>query len=156
MTTKTQLYKDLNDQLRALLADEHDLIANAANFASLLYHGLPGLNWAGFYFLKNDGLVLGPFQGKVACTRIAMGKGVCGTAAEFRRTVVVKNVHEFPGHIACDGASNSEIVVPVSKDSQVIGVLDLDSPQFGRFDDDDRAGLELLMRSFVELTEIVP
>ena len=90
MTAKMQLYKDLNDQLRALLADEHDLIANAANFASLLYHGLPNLNWAGFYFLKNDGLVLGPFQGKIACTRIAMGKGVCGTAAEFRRTVVVK------------------------------------------------------------------
>lgn len=155
MATKTELYKDLNDQLRALLSDEHDLIANAANLASLLYHGLPDLNWAGFYFLKNGGLVLGPFQGKIACTRIAMGNGVCGAAAETRQTVLVMNVHEFPGHIACDGASNSEIVVPILKDSQIIGVLDLDSPQFGRFDDDDRAGLELLVRSFIELTDIV-
>lgn len=153
METKAQLYRELNDQLRAVLEGERDMIANAANLASLLFHSLPDLNWAGLYFLKNGGLVLGPFQGKVACTRIALGKGVCGTAAETRRTVVVKNVHEFPGHIACDGASNSEIVVPVLKDGQPLGVLDLDSPRFSRFDDDDRVGLELLVQSFLDLTE---
>jgi L-methionine (R)-S-oxide reductase len=155
MTTKTQLYEDLDVQLRALLTDERDLIANAANLSSLLYYSLPELNWAGFYFLKDGILVLGPFQGKVACTRIALGKGVCGTAAESRRTVLVNNVHEFPGHIACEGASNSESVVPIIKDGHVVGVLDLDSPKFSRFDDEDRAGLETLVQAFVELTEIV-
>jgi len=155
MEAKMLLYRDLNDQLRALLEDERDMIANAANLASLLYHSLPDLNWAGFYFLKNDGLVLGPFQGRVACTRIALGKGVCGTAAESRRAVVVKNVHEFPGHIACDGTSNSEIVVPILNDGKVLGVLDLDSPAFSRFDEDDCAGLEVLVQSFIELTETV-
>ena len=154
METKTQLYQGLAVQLRELLADEHDLIANAANLSALLYHSLPDLNWAGFYFLKNGVLVLGPFQGKLACTRIALGKGVCGTAAASRKTVLVENVHEFPGHIACDGASNSEIVLPILKDAQVIGVLDLDSPRFSRFDDEDRVGLELLVQWFIELTEI--
>ncbi len=115
-------------QLRSLLADERDLIANAANLSSLLYHIVPDLNWAGFYFYKNDELVLGPFQGQPACVRIAIGKGVCGTAAQQRQTIIVANVHDFPGHIACDSASNSEIVVPIIKDDQLIGVLDLDSP----------------------------
>jgi GAF domain-containing protein len=154
MATKTQLYQELAVQLRELLADERDLIANAANLAALLYHGLPELNWAGFYFLHSGVLVLGPFQGKAACTRIALGKGVCGTAAASRRTVLVGDVHEFPGHIACDRTSNSEIVLPIVKDGQVVGVLDLDSPRLDRFDDEDRAGLELLLRWFVELTEI--
>ena len=130
MTPKTQLYRDLAAQLRELLADERDLIANAANLAALLYHGLPELNWAGCYFLKGGVLVLGPFQGKPACTRIALGKGVCGTAAATGRAVLVENVHEFPGHIACDGASNSEIVLPLVKDGRVVGVLDLDSPRW--------------------------
>lgn len=155
MATKKELYQQLAAQVRELFADEADPIANAANLAALLYHGLPELNWAGFYFLKNGVLVLGPFQGKPACTRIALGKGVCGTAAAIRKTVLVENVHEFPGHIACDGASNSEIVVPLLKGDQVIGVLDLDSPKFSRFDAEDREGLELLVPLFVELTAIV-
>ncbi len=154
MTPKTQLYRELAAQLRELLADERDLIANAANLAAMLYHGLPELNWAGCYFLKGGVLVLGPFQGKPACTRIALGKGVCGTAAATGRAVLVENVHEFPGHIACDGASNSEIVLPLVKDGRVVGVLDLDSPRLGRFDDEDQAGLELLVQGFIELTEI--
>ena len=154
MTTKTQLYQELAAQLRELFADERDPIANAANFAALLYHSLPELNWAGFYFLENGVLVLGPFQGKLACTRIALGKGVCGTAAASRKTTLVENVHEFPGHIACDGASNSEIVVPILQDGRVVGVLNLNSPRLSRFDDEDRAGLELLVQRFVELTEV--
>ena len=154
MTTKTELYRQLVVQVRELFADERDLIANAANLAAVLYHGLPELNWAGFYFLKQGLLILGPFQGKPACIRIALGKGVCGTAAATRKTVLVENVHEFPSHIACDGASNSEIVVPLLKDGHVVGVLDLDSPRLSRFDDEDRAGLELLVQGFIELTEI--
>jgi L-methionine (R)-S-oxide reductase len=151
---KPVLYQGLVAQLREVLEGERDLVANAANLAALLYHTLPGLNWAGFYFLKGDVLVLGPFQGKLACTRIAMGNGVCGTAASLRETVVVENIHEFPGHIACDGASNAEIVVPILKDGKVAGVLDLDSPILGRFDNEDRAGLESLVEVFVERTEI--
>jgi GAF domain-containing protein len=154
MMTKTQLYQGLAAQLRELLAEEHDLIANAANLSALLYHSLPELNWAGFYFLRGGALVLGPFQGKPACTRIVLGKGVCGTAAASRKTVLVENVHEFPGHIACDGASNSEIVLPILKDDQVVGVLDFDSPRLGRFDAEDRAGLESLVRGFIERTDI--
>ena len=143
-------------QLRELFTDERDLIANAANLAALLYHGLPELNWAGFYFLHKEGiLVLGPFQGRPACTRIALGRGVCGAAAAARQTVLVENVHEFPGHIACDGASNSEIVVPLLKNGSVLGVLDLDSPKFGRFDAEDREGLERLARLFVDMTDFV-
>ncbi|MCM3906328.1 MAG: GAF domain-containing protein, partial [Pyrinomonadaceae bacterium] len=126
--TKRELYSNLRSQLRGLFADERDLIANAANLSSLLYHSIPDLNWAGFYFHKNDELVLGPFQGQPACVRIAIGKGVCGTAAKQRHTIIVANVHDFPGHIACDSASNSEIVVPIIKDDKLIGVLDLDSP----------------------------
>jgi len=147
---KIELYNRLAAQLSSLLAGERDLIANAANFAALVFHSLPDLNWAGFYFLKDDELVLGPFQGQPACVRIKLGQGVCGAAAAKRATVVVPNVHEFPGHIACDSASNSEIVVPIVKDSELIGVLDLDSPSVGRFDDDDRAGLEQLVKVFVE------
>jgi L-methionine (R)-S-oxide reductase len=153
MASKTELYRELAAQLREMLADERDLIANAANVAALLYHGLPEVNWAGFYFLKSGVLVLGPFQGRPACTRIPLGKGVCGTAAASRTTVLVENVREFPGHIACDGASKSEIVVPLLRDGQVIGVLDLDSPRLSRFDAEDRAGLELLVQGFIELTE---
>ena len=119
-----------------------------------MFHGLPEVSWAGFYFLKQGVLVLGPFQGKLACTRIALGKGVCGRAAAQGSAVWVENVHEFPGHIACDAASNSEIVVPIAKDGRVVGVLDLDSPRLSRFDDADRAGLELLLQCFIELTEI--
>jgi len=147
--TKTERYNNLVDQLNALLTDERDFIANAANTASLVYHSLPELNWAGFYFLRDDVLIVGPFQGRPACTRIALGKGVCGTAAEQRQTVVVEDVHQFPGHIACDGASNSEIVVPLGQDDRLIGVLDLDSPKFGRFDADDQAGLEAVAEVFL-------
>jgi len=151
--TKAQLYHRLLLQMRGLLEGERDLIANAANFAALLYHVLPELNWAGFYFLQRDGLVLGPFQGQPACTRIALGKGVCGRAAELRRTILVENVHEFPGHIACDKASNSEIVVPLVKDGRLFGVLDLDSPRLRRFDAEDQTGLESLAQVFVEMME---
>jgi L-methionine (R)-S-oxide reductase len=143
------LYDQLAAQLRSLLAGERDLIANAANFSSLLFHSLPDLNWAGLYFYKDGELVLGPFQGQPACVRIAMGKGVCGTAAQRRETVLVDNVHEFPGHIACDSASNSEIVVPLVKDGRLIGVLDLDSPSFARFDEEDARGLHELAAIFV-------
>ncbi|MFN2497814.1 MAG: GAF domain-containing protein [Pyrinomonadaceae bacterium] len=142
--SKNKVYATLQSQLRALLEGEHDLIANAANCAALLYHSLPDVNWVGFYLYKEGELVLGPFQGNPACVRIAMGKGVCGTAAELKQTVVVENVHEFPGHIACDSASNSEIVVPLIKDKQLIGVLDLDSPSLARFDEDDAQGLNEL------------
>jgi L-methionine (R)-S-oxide reductase len=139
---KPALYQSLVRELSALIAGERDFIANLANGAALLYHSLPDLNWAGFYLLKDGELVVGPFQGKPACVRIAIGKGVCGTAAERRATVIVRDVHEFPGHIACDSASNSEIVVPLLRDGELIGVLDLDSPQLARFDEQDRSGLE--------------
>ena len=148
--SKTEFYLELGKQVRALLADERDFIANAGNFSSLLYHSLPDVNWAGFYLLKNNELVLGPFQGQPACIRIALGKGVCGTAAQVRQTVVVENVHEFPGHIACDSTSNSEIVVPLIKNGNLIGVLDLDSPKLSRFDDDDAEGLNTLATIFLE------
>src|SRR5216683_4518704 len=143
-TSKRDLYDQLAAQLSSLLAGERDLIANAANFSSLIFHSLPDLNWAGFYFAKDDELVLGPFQGKPACVRIRIGQGVCGTAAARRATTIVPNVHEFPGHIACDSASNSEIVVPLIKNDELIGVLDLDSPVLARFDEADAAGLEEL------------
>src|SRR5438309_2651509 len=142
--SKVEVYNQLAAQLSSLLAGERDLIANAANFSSVIFHSLPDLNWAGFYFLKDDELVLGPFQGQPACVRIAMGKGVCGTAVAKRETVIVPNVHEFPGHIACDTASTSEIVVPIMKGEKLIGVIDLDSPSQSRFDEEDAAGLETL------------
>ena len=146
---KSELYRSLAEQAEALLAGEADLVANAANLSSLVFHTLPELNWAGFYFLRDGELVVGPFQGKPACVRIAVGHGVCGTAAQERRTIVVPDVHEFPGHIACDPASRSEIVVPVIRDGELIGVLDLDSPVRERFDADDAAGLEEVVRIFV-------
>jgi len=151
-TSKSDLYDRLGAQVSALLAGERDLIANAANFSSLIFHSLPDLNWAGFYFEKNGELVLGPFQGRPACVRITVGQGVCGTAAAKCVTTIVPNVHEFPGHIACDSASNSEIVVPLMKDEKLIGVLDLDSPIPGRFDEVDAAGLNHLVSLLVETT----
>jgi GAF domain-containing protein len=153
-TSKTDLYDQLVAQLSSLLAGERDLIANAANFSSLIFHSLPDLNWAGFYFLRNDELVLGPFQGRPACVRIGMGQGVCGTAAQSRATTIVPDVHEFPGHIACDSASNSEIVVPLMKGKQLIGVLDLDSPIRGRFDDEDAEGLKRMVSVLIDLSEV--
>ena len=139
---KHELYARLASELRALIADESDATANLANAAALLHHSLPDLNWSGFYLMRNGELVVGPFQGKPACVRIAVGKGVCGTAAARRTTVVVRDVHQFPGHIACDSASNSEIVVPMLRNGELIGVLDLDSPKVARFDEEDRVGLE--------------
>lgn len=147
---KPALYEQLSAELHALIAEESDWIANLANAAALLYHALPEINWAGFYLLKGDGLVVGPFQGKPACVRIALGSGVCGTAALGRTTVVVRNVHEFEGHIACDSASNSEIVVPMIRGDALLGVLDIDSPTFGRFDDEDRRGLERFVSVLLE------
>jgi GAF domain-containing protein len=144
ITSKTDLYDQLAAQLSSLLAGERDLIANAANFSSLVFHSLPDLNWAGFYFEKDGELVLGPFQGQPACVRIKIGQGVCGAGAAKCETVIVPNVHEFPGHIACDSASNSEIVVPLMKGARLIGVLDLDSPIASRFDQEDARGLESL------------
>jgi L-methionine (R)-S-oxide reductase len=151
---KAELYAELARQLRSLLADERDFIANAANLASLLFYSLPDVNWAGFYLSKGDELVLGPFQGKPACVRIAIGKGVCGTAAEQRQTILVPNVHDFPGHIACDSESNSEIVVPLIKHERLIGVLDLDSQAFNRFDDEDARGLNELAEIFIDSTSL--
>ena len=138
-------FGDLAGQLAALIAGEPDRIANAANMAALVYHGLPELNWAGFYFARGKELVLGPFQGKPACVRIAWGQGVCGTAAAQGRAIVVPDVDTFPGHIACDAASRSELVVPLVAGGRVIGVFDLDSPLLGRFDAEDRAGVERLV-----------
>ena len=143
-STKSALYHDLLLEAQGIMTGVSDPIANAANLAALLWHGLPDLNWAGFYLTKNDELVLGPFQGKPACVRIPFGQGVCGTAAAERRTQIVPDVHAFAGHIACDSASNSEIVIPLIRDGVVIGVLDLDSPSLARFDAADAAGLEAL------------
>lgn len=151
---KSAHYGALAAQAQALFAGERDTIANAANLAALLWHGLPDLNWAGFYFFDGRELVLGPFQGKPACVRIALGRGVCGTAARERRTLIVANVEAFPGHIACDAASRSEIVVPLSHDDRLIGVLDLDSPCRARFDDEDRAGLEHLAKLWIEASRL--
>ena len=148
------LYEALAAELRAMLGDERDLVANTANFAALLFHALPEVNWVGFYFLKDGELVLGPFQGRPACIRIALGRGVCGTAAAERRTQVVRDVHAFPGHIACDARSRSEIVVPLLSGDTLLGVLDLDSPELGRFSEVDRLGLEELARILLERTEI--
>jgi L-methionine (R)-S-oxide reductase len=145
MTRKAELYRDLGRQLASLIAGEPDRIANTANMAALLYNGLPDLNWAGFYFTQGSELVLGPFQGQPACVRIQWGGGVCGTAAERGESVLVPDVHEFPGHIACDPVSQSELVVPLIEAGQVTGVLDLDSPSLARFDDEDRAGCEYLV-----------
>jgi len=154
--TKKAVYADLAGELRELLAGERDAVANMANFAALVFHALPDLNWAGFYRLVGDELVLGPFQGKPACIRIGLGRGVCGTAALRRQTVVVPDVHQFPGHIACDGASNSEIVVPLiaPRGDRLCGVLDLDSPLIGRFDADDQQGLEPLVAILLATSDV--
>lgn len=141
---KPALYRELAQAIDAVTAGEPDPVANMANAAALLFDYLPRLNWAGFYRLTGDELVLGPFQGKVACIRIALGAGVCGTAAATRTTQVVADVHAFPGHIPCDSASNSELVVPVIHDGAVLAVIDLDSPDFARFDADDAAGMEAI------------
>ena len=133
-------------QLEALIKDESNQIANLANISAFLNQILDRINWVGFYLMENGELILGPFQGKVACVHIPVGKGVCGTSVKERKTMLVKNVHEFPGHIACDGASNSEIVVPIFKDNEVIGVLDIDSPVFERFDEEDQDFLEKVVR----------
>lgn len=146
---KPEAYAEIATQLRGLLHGERDYIANAANLAALLWHTLPDLNWAGIYRWTDGQLVLGPFQGKPACVRIELGKGVCGTAAANRSTVVVPDVHAFPGHIACDAASRSEIVIPLVRGDQLLGVLDLDSPKPGRFDAADRQGLEQLAAIFL-------
>jgi L-methionine (R)-S-oxide reductase len=152
--TKAEQYAQLLAQARALMHGEPDRIANAANLSALVYHSLPQLNWVGFYFFDGTELVVGPFQGLPACVRIPLDKGVCGAAATTRQTQRIADVHAFPGHIACDSASNSELVVPlVAGDGQLIGVLDLDSPVFDRFDVEDQHGLESLARAFVESQE---
>jgi L-methionine (R)-S-oxide reductase len=142
---KADAYRHLYRQLQELLQGESDFLANAANASALLYHSLPEINWAGFYLLRDEELVLGPFQGKPACTRIPLGKGVCGTAAQAQETVIVRDVNEFAGHIVCDSNSKSEIVVPLLNWGRVLGVLDLDSPVLNRFDEEDQEGLEALM-----------
>lgn len=148
--SKAEAYRDLLSQAEGLFQGETDAIANAANLSALIYHGLPELNWAGFYLLRSESeLVLGPFQGKPACIRIPLGRGVCGTAAERRESVLVEDVHAFPGHIACDAASRSELVVPLLRDGKVLGVLDLDSPLPNRFDAEDQAGIEALAALWV-------
>ncbi|MFP7723086.1 GAF domain-containing protein [Lysobacter sp. A3-1-A15] len=147
---KPEQYSQLLEQARGLMSGERDRIANAANLAALLYHGLPDLNWAGFYFFDGTELVVGPFQGLPACVRIPMDRGVCGAAARERTTQRVDDVHAFPGHIACDAASRSEIVVPLVRGGALIGVLDIDSPLPSRFDADDQRGVEAIAAAFVE------
>ncbi|WP_122687900.1 GAF domain-containing protein [Pseudomonas viridiflava] len=146
-------YNLLTAQLEALLADERDFIANAAQFSAFLYTQIDDLNWAGFYLNRNEELVLGPFQGQVACVRIPFGRGVCGAAAQTRQTQRVEDVHSFAGHIACDSASNSELVVPLIKEGKLVGVLDLDSPSVGRFSEVDQAGIERLAAIFLTATD---
>ena len=151
---KPALYAQVHKELAALIEGERDFIANTANCASLLFHMLPELNWAGFYFLKGEDLVLGPFQGKPACIRIASGRGVCGAAAAAKKTLIVANVHEFPGHIACDTASNAEIVVPLLVNDRLLGVLDLDSPVIGRFDRTDADGLKQIIATLLDKSDV--
>ena len=148
--SKPEQYRQLAEQARALLHGESDRIANAANLSALVYHALPQLNWVGFYFFDGTELVVGPFQGLPACVRIPLDKGVCGAAARTRGTQRIEDVHAFPGHIACDSASRSELVVPLVRDGALVGVFDLDSPEPSRFDDTDRAGLEAIARLFLE------
>lgn len=145
--SKQQHYAELAQQAASLVADEPDMIANMANISSLLYWALKDVNWAGFYLLKDEQLVLGPFHGKPACIRIPLGKGVCGMAVSQRKVQLVHDVHEFAGHISCDAASNSEVVLPVYRLGNIVAVLDLDSPQIGRFDQDDIDGLQVIVDS---------
>ena len=152
---KPTFYRDVDKQLAGLLASERDFTCNAANFSALVFMMLPDINWAGFYVLRGTDLLLGPFQGKPACVRIPVHpapRGVCGAAAFHRQTQRIGNVHEFPGHIACDSASNAEVVVPLVVDGSVIGVFDIDSPSLNRFDADDQAGIEQLVRTFLAMT----
>jgi L-methionine (R)-S-oxide reductase len=151
---KADAYREIHDQLAALFADERDALANTANMSALLYEALPNLNWVGFYFLHGRELILGPFQGKVACVRIALGRGVCGTAAERRETLIVPDVHAFPGHIACDSASRSEIVVPLVQNGRLLGVLDVDSPRPARFDEEDGAGLKSVVALLLRCSDL--
>lgn len=153
---KVDLYRDLERQAQSLLAGERDPFANAANLSALIWQMLPGINWAGFYFRKAGWLVLGPFQGKPACSRLQMGAGVCGTAAKKATTLVVPDVHEFNGHIACDEASNSELVVPLISFGSVIGVIDLDSPMVNRFDEEDARGIEALAQFWLVSSDSLP
>ena len=155
-TDKRVAYDALVHDLTHLLGDERDLVANASQAAALVWHALPDLNWAGFYFMRGPGLVLGPFQGKVACVRIPVGSGVCGSAVERKESIVVPDVHAFPGHIACDSASRSELVVPLVKNGEVLGVLDLDSPSPNRFDEEDREGCERLVAIYLAASELSP
>ncbi|KRA75784.1 MULTISPECIES: GAF domain-containing protein [unclassified Lysobacter] len=148
--SKPEQYELLLAQARALIEGESDRVANAANLSALVYHALPDLNWVGFYFYDGRELVVGPFQGLPACIRIPLDKGVCGAAASSGQTQRIADVHRFPGHIACDSASNSELVVPLSLDGRLIGVFDLDSPKLDRFDADDQRGLEAIAQAFVE------
>jgi L-methionine (R)-S-oxide reductase len=152
--SKSETYAEIHSQLRGVFTNEPNGLANTANMSALLFQALPDLNWAGFYFLQDGELVLGPFQGKVACVRIVVGRGVCGTAAQRRQTLIVKDVHAFPGHIACDAASQSEIVVPLVKDGRLLGVLDLDSPHLARFDDEDRKGLETAAHLLLQASDL--
>lgn len=152
--SKSEIYESLAQQLSGLVDGEPDAIANAANMSALIYDLLPDLNWAGFYFMRGPGLVLGPFQGKPACIRIPVGRGVCGTAVERKTSIVVADVNVFPGHIACDSASRSELVVPLIRDGIVLGVLDLDSPFPNRFDDTDREGCETLVRIYLAASDL--
>lgn len=147
MTDKSQLYELLSAQLCALTEGERHFLPNLANASALIYHALEGVNWVGFYLSTADGLLLGPFQGQPACIRIPIGKGVCGTAAQQMRTLCVADVHSFPGHIACDARSQSEIVVPLIHDGRVVAIMDLDSPRLARFDEIDQLGLECLSRT---------
>jgi GAF domain-containing protein len=153
---KTDVYRELHGRLAAVFEGERNGLANAANMSALVYEALPDLNWAGFYFLQGRELVLGPFQGKVACVRIPLGKGVCGTAAERRETVIVADVHEFPGHIACDSASRSEIVVPLVQNGRLVGVLDVDSPRLSRFDSQDGQALEAAAALLLQSSDFAP
>lgn len=151
---KEKIYEQLYQMAEGLFYDERDMLANMGNLSSLLYFNLSNINWAGFYLYKNDELVLGPFNGKVACTRIAMGRGVCGTAAAENITQIVEDVHQFPGHIACDSASNSEIVIPLFKDEKLLGVLDIDSFEKATFDTEDEKGLKKILELFIEKTDL--
>jgi L-methionine (R)-S-oxide reductase len=153
-TDKVALYSRLDEEVKAIVAGERDWIANTANCAAILFHSLPNINWAGFYFLKGKDLVLGPFQGRPACVRIGPGRGVCGAAVAKRQTLVVPNVHEFPGHIACDPTSNSEIVLPLLARDRLLGVLDIDSPLADRFDADDAAGLQAIVASLLAASDV--
>ncbi len=147
---KNEFYKELLTQAKGLMSGESDLIANMANLSALMFNRMEKVNWAGFYLYKEDQLVLGPFQGQPACIRIPVGRGVCGTAAQSLQTQLVEDVHAFEGHIACDAASNSEIVIPLVLNGNLLGVLDIDSPEYSRFDEEDKAGLEALAEALLD------